>query len=534
MKTRIIRFYHLASQFRRTLRKLTRPGLSERNPRGWFILKRRAERLLFALRRLRLTGPVAAAGTLAGAGMILPLTTSAQFVQVTGTQNPFNGVDVGLFSAPCFVKLDGDGDFDACVGDMYGMLHYYKNTGTVTAPVMTEQFGSANPMNTIDAGWNAMPAFTDIDNDGDYDLFIGRSDGDILYYKNTGNSSSPVFTQQTGAANPLSSVNVGQYSAPAFTDIDGDGDKDVFIGSSLGSIYYYRNTGTPGSPVFTEQTGSANPLNGVNPGYCSAPALVDIDGDLDYDCFIGMDAGTVVYYKNSGTASSPQFVLQTGSANPLAGVTTGGYSTPAFADIDGDSDRDFFTGEFPGTVLFFRNTSGIGIPATLSLTNLTVNGTSCFNATQTITAGGNGTIFKVVSGGNATLIAGQNIRFLPGSSVVPGGSLIARIAPSGPWCPAALKESVGPSALYARTTGPETVLYPNPTDGIVRIRSGTVRTPSDMKAEVTDIKGKKMPVPRKDTETEIVLSLAGLPAGVYLVRLTSGSETTLKKLVLTD
>ena len=38
------------------------------------------------------------------------------------------------------------------------------------------------------------------------------------------------FVEQTTGINPLNAVDVGDYSAPAFVDIDGDGDLDAFIG----------------------------------------------------------------------------------------------------------------------------------------------------------------------------------------------------------------------------------------------------------------------------------------------------------------
>jgi hypothetical protein len=61
------------------------------------------------------------------------------FNEQTGTANPFNGIDVGLSSAPTFADIDGDGDLDAVVGAGDGSLKYYKNTGTATNPIYTEQ-----------------------------------------------------------------------------------------------------------------------------------------------------------------------------------------------------------------------------------------------------------------------------------------------------------------------------------------------------------------------------------------------------------
>ena len=117
----------------------------------------------------------------------------------------------------------------------------------------TIQTGGNNPLNGVDVGSASKPSFVDIDNDGDIDVFIGEYAGNINYYKNTGSNNSPTFTAQTGGNNPLNGVDVGSYSTPTFVDIDNDGDFDVFIGEEDGDIYYYKNTGSNSSPTFTNQ-----------------------------------------------------------------------------------------------------------------------------------------------------------------------------------------------------------------------------------------------------------------------------------------
>ncbi len=42
------------------------------------------------------------------------------------------------------------------------------------------------------------------------------------YFENTGTSTTPVFVQRTGSANPFDGIDVGEILAPAFADIDGD------------------------------------------------------------------------------------------------------------------------------------------------------------------------------------------------------------------------------------------------------------------------------------------------------------------------
>src|SRR5439155_62174 len=185
---------------------------------------------------------------------------------------------VGGFGAstPVLADLDGDGDLDAVVGDFFGTLHYFKNTGTATVPVFVEQGGAANPFNGIDVGYNSTPILADLDGDGDLDAVVSDNYGTLHYFLNTGTASAPVFVEQTGsasaaviveqggAANPFNGIAVGYNSTPILADLDGDGDLDAVVGEFYGTLHYFRNTGTASLPVFVEQTGAANPFDGVD------------------------------------------------------------------------------------------------------------------------------------------------------------------------------------------------------------------------------------------------------------------------------
>src|SRR5262249_54971714 len=162
-------------------------------------------------------------------------------VQQSGAANPLNGLDVGQVSGPALADLDGDGDFDAVVGDITGHLTYFKNTGTATAPAFVQQPPAANPFDGVDVGFAAKPTFVYLDHDGALAAVIGDDAGQLSYFKNTGTATAPTFVQQNNAANPFSGVDVSFNSTPAFADLDGDGDLDLVVGNDAGHLSYFEN-----------------------------------------------------------------------------------------------------------------------------------------------------------------------------------------------------------------------------------------------------------------------------------------------------
>ena len=155
---------------------------------------------------------------------------------------------MGGLSTPSFADLDGDGDLDAIVGEIDGNLHYFENTGSATAPAFTEQTGAANPFDGVDVGVTSAPSFADLDGDGDLDAVVGENDGILNYFENTGSATAPAFTEHTGAANPFNGVDVGGLSTPSFADLDGDGDLDAVVGEYDGILNYFENTGSANAP----------------------------------------------------------------------------------------------------------------------------------------------------------------------------------------------------------------------------------------------------------------------------------------------
>lgn len=259
------------------------------------------------------------------------------------TKNFLSMLDVGKNAHPVFTDIDNDGDKDLFIGNLNGGISFFRNGGSPTNPsfvFVDSVFGG------VTGNFSYAPAFADIDNDGDEDLFVGRFDGRIKFYRNDGTPASANFIS---AASPIDTINVAMNAAPSFVDIDGDGDFDLFVGRANGSIRYYRNNGN--AELFVPVLADAS-FNSINVTENSKPIFSDYDADGDYDLFVGNIGGKIFWWKNTGTASAPLFEFQNdafGDIDPLR------ESAPAFCDIDDDGDSDLFVGTSKGGIQFYRN-----------------------------------------------------------------------------------------------------------------------------------------------------------------------------------
>lgn len=280
-------------------------------------------------------------------------------------------VDMHLFPAAFFIDVDFDGVKDLIVGanakavsENEKSIWFYKNHGTNELPNFLFSTRSFLQNEMIEHGSGSIPTFTDINEDGLEDLIVTNlyrykatldKESSIAYYRNTGTSSAPAFTLVDDNYLNIPGENFGFRSVPAFGDIDTDGDEDLLLGLEDGTIVYYRNESSGNGAVYSIHTQSLTDANStvIDVGAYAFPQLFDLDNDGLKDLIIGNRAGNIAYYKNTGTASAFEFTLVNALLGNIDVSTTSpdGYATPLF--FREGNKLHLFCGSVDGKLIYY-------------------------------------------------------------------------------------------------------------------------------------------------------------------------------------
>ncbi len=294
------------------------------------------------------------------------------------TKSFLNGemIEVGEGAYPVLVDLNQDNLMDLVVGNRgvkttgtnyVGKIAMYQNIGTATQPAfkrITDNIGNIGSENLF----NPYPAFADLDGDGDMDMLVGKYNGKFDFYQNASPPNSlPTFTLAQADYQNLS-VGNNSFSAPQFFDVDKDGLVDLIVGEYNGNINYFRNTGTATSPVFTLQTdffGQVKTTSNVsNLGY-STPCMYRFNGETRLFC--GSEDGTIFYYDSIDGNLGGKFRF---SSTNYQGIDEGGRTAMTMADLNADSLPELIVGNYAGGVVYYQGTNhDPGIPFAIAPRN---------------------------------------------------------------------------------------------------------------------------------------------------------------------
>jgi hypothetical protein len=334
----------------------------------------------------------------------------------------------GVITAPALADVDGDGKLEVGFGnferDMVllsssgAKLWRYHNADTVwSTAAFADVDGDQLPDMIIGSDISANPKVKPPTLDGGYVTALRGTDSTVLWR---------VYYNQT------------IWSSPAVVDLDGDGIKEVVVGSGC---FFAPNVNGHWIKILDIRNGSE--IRQLNAAGCisSAPAIGDIDGDGKLEIVATVNGarnnpatpGVVQAWEY--TNPTPKWTIDPRNANANANDGNLDVGSPAIADIDGNGSLEVLVSNFTD-VAILRGDNGAqltcrncGQAATKSLfTFYTLQGTP---AVGDIDADGD--LEVVVGGGNRQGLTGPGYLYVwtnfAGQLGSPSGSLPHYSAP---------------------------------------------------------------------------------------------------------
>ncbi|MEK7379915.1 MAG: FG-GAP-like repeat-containing protein [Gemmatimonadota bacterium] len=222
-------------------------------------------------------------------------------------------------AAASFADYDNDGHLDLYLADLSGRGHLFRNI----RPGRFRELGRGSGLTEAAGVTDAV--FTDLDHDGDLDLFLTGQGGNRFFRNNLDGSFREMTTE------------VGLRGAPggraaAFGDLDHDGRLDLVVAGDRGPDALFHNLGQQRF----EDAAASRGLGGA--GSSGVVAIGDYDNDGHFDLFLpGRSDGGTGLYRNDGMG---RFLADSGPAalrETLEGIRARG---AAFVDYDNDGWLD--------------------------------------------------------------------------------------------------------------------------------------------------------------------------------------------------
>jgi len=282
---------------------------------------------------------------------------TGELKEMTGTLNPFAGFRVPVQREPCHIyAADWDGDGDADFLYVGQNLRYFTRTARGT---LVQRERHLNPFYDLQRKEIDLQTLSLVDwnRDGDLDIIAGpvASNSSLRFFARE-RVRLVAEAESVGPKGAAENDNATNYYVPCAVDWDGDGDTDLLVGCSNGTVAYYERT----PQGLQQRLGSANPFDGMSVDLIAVPRAADWDGDGDTDLLLsgfhsadgGYD-GSVRYFERMEDGSLQERV---GPDNPFRSFVPDGEMVvvPRAVDWDSDGDLDLLVAGAAGQVRYFE------------------------------------------------------------------------------------------------------------------------------------------------------------------------------------
>ncbi|MCB2407619.1 FG-GAP-like repeat-containing protein [Hymenobacter lucidus] len=482
--------------------------------------------------------------------------------------------NLGDYSTPTIADLDDDGLLDMIVG--YGDGANNTNGGTLrrfeqtsltdgtfgssatttprTLTVGAAASGATNPAITV-ANY-AKPWLTDLDGDGLLDMLVGETGGTIRLYE----QNSTLYPNNFGPpitlfANPDATTPANRYYArPTVVDLDNDGLLDILVGANDGFIRRYEqkvagaNTTANFNDLGTLKTSGGLAIDG---GDVSKAQVLDIDGDGLLDLLIGNAAGNVLQYVQSSVGAATFDRVGTGSFNGIA-LGAGQYAAPLMADVDNDGLMDLLLGNFnlaSGDIQRYEQSASTATPLPVVLTSFTgqlatagatlrwVTASELHSAAFVVERSADGRTFADISTLTAagTTNAAHAYSYLDATANTQTSTTLyyrlRQVDQDGTTAYSPVVTLTRTTASAASTRSQTASAYPNPFTESLYVVLPAGSEPQAAHLELATLTGQVLYAGQLQLSA-VPQQLTNLPAltpGLYIVRLTTASGTTMQR-----